>query len=123
MRSDLGTTASSPFHSPVVIANSLNPGVIAANKYTGVYNDRWKGDDEWYLTPYDWALSPGTQLELLANSSLFPASSQANFFRQVRNFIIDIRDAEPENMKGMHCTFHQSVEIPAGMAGLTLCDG
>lgn len=33
----------------MVIVNSSNQGVIAANKYMGVYNDRWKGDDEWYL--------------------------------------------------------------------------
>ncbi|KAK1835559.1 glycoside hydrolase family 55 protein [Podospora conica] len=79
-----------PHDLPVLVASKSfsrsDLGVIAANKYTGVWNDRWKGDDEWYL-------------------------NTANFFRQVRNFIIDIRDAAPENMKGIHWQVAQATSL------------
>jgi hypothetical protein len=53
-------------------------GVISSDVYTGEYNHRWGSDGEWYL-------------------------NTANFFRQVRNFVIDTRATTTPEVKGIHC--------------------
>jgi len=63
-------------------------GVISSDVYTGQKNPRWGDDvdDEWYL-------------------------NTANFFRQVRNFVIDITATRGTEIKGMHWQVAQATSL------------
>ncbi|KAK1758023.1 pectin lyase fold/virulence factor [Echria macrotheca] len=77
-----------PHDFPVLVSSQqfTDLGVISSDVYTGEYNHRWGSDGEWYL-------------------------NTANFFRQVRNFVIDTRATTTPEVKGIHWQVAQATSL------------